>query len=665
VDWNFTEKDKEQALKMVTKAAAEYDANHPAAMSLSAFDGASMTPAVFREMLRRTMNINLTNKELGALITVFDKDGDKTVDCAEFMVKFTTLGFNERDRVRQENRRKKAEHEKRVAEEQAAKEKAKEDKREAYVNYNFTHDEFSSAMEKLKYAASTYDRNHPSAVSLDGFQGASLSPGIFREMLKRTFNIKLTPGELGAAVKFFDSDGDGTIDTAEFLKHFFKLQRVERSNVRRRRIQAEREVQKKLEDEVAERVRAKAIEDEHKMSFGPEDEKSLMKKLSALSENFAVDSSSFVGPMQSLKGPALPPIAFKEVFYRIFLVRLTFPEIGALMSVLDEAGTGSIDGTKFMNAFFRLGRLQEKALFGEIKVDMSTLDCLRPQASSPGSLFESMGSTSKSRGSTRGTTRSGRSDEFPKSRSVEDLRNTGIQASEEDIESFTKVTVGQSWVLPNVVTKKRPTSGECSEEDSRVSSAKKPVKVNGIVEESFDDFEPFIVVPRSPDSPSKFRPNLKEFPMPETGPPTGNNKKAATYKQAKKMSATVPPPKKSRSVDGSEGKNVQFQGITLKKTTLSKKEASRLHLNKGDRSFSDASGLRSPGDPASPYSSKPPSRQQRQRTKKPKQEEPERNSGTFYFPALLSSAPSINLAPVGQSIIEEENMLLYESTDFF
>lgn len=110
------------------------------------------------------------------------------------------------------------------------------------------------------------------------------------------------------------------------------------------------------------------------MSYGPDDERSLMSKLSDTAEAFATDSSSFVGPMQvciifitlfrqisnktkqTLKGPALPPIAFREVFYRIFLVRLTYPEIGALMSVMDEAGTGSIDGTKFMNAFFRLGK---------------------------------------------------------------------------------------------------------------------------------------------------------------------------------------------------------------------------------------------------------------------------------------------------------------------
>jgi Ca2+-binding EF-hand superfamily protein len=249
VDWDFADKDTDNAMAKITKAAKDYDPNHPAAMSLSAFDGATMTPAVFREMLKRVMGILLTDKELGAVIALFDKEGNRLVSCPDFILRFKELGFTERARERKENFEKRAAYLKQVEEEQAAKEKAKEDKREDYVNYNFSHEEFSTAMEKLKYAASTYDKNHPSAVGLDGFQGASLTPGIFREMLKRTFGIKLSPGELGATVKFFDSDGDGTVDSAEFLKHFYKLQRVERSHIRRQRIQAERDVQMKLEAE--------------------------------------------------------------------------------------------------------------------------------------------------------------------------------------------------------------------------------------------------------------------------------------------------------------------------------------------------------------------------------------------------------------------------------
>jgi Ca2+-binding EF-hand superfamily protein len=253
IDWNFSEQDLDTALKKLTVAAKEYDPNHPSAMSLTAFETLTMSPAVFREMLKRIMNITLTNKELSALVTHFDRENDHTVTCADFLVKFLSLGFSERNKILQKNREKVLESQKKKVEEDELKEKIKCERMEARVDYDFTHEQFASTMEKLKVAASTYDRNHPAAVGLDGFQGSNLTPGVFREMLKRTFNIKLDPGELGAAVKFFDSDGDGTIDTAEFLKHFFKLQRTERSNIRRQRIQAEREVKKKLEDEVKDR----------------------------------------------------------------------------------------------------------------------------------------------------------------------------------------------------------------------------------------------------------------------------------------------------------------------------------------------------------------------------------------------------------------------------
>lgn len=37
------------------------------------------------------------------------------------------------------------------------------------------------------------------------------------------FGLKLTPGELGAMMKEFDKDGDGTVNCAEFLLTFFRI----------------------------------------------------------------------------------------------------------------------------------------------------------------------------------------------------------------------------------------------------------------------------------------------------------------------------------------------------------------------------------------------------------------------------------------------------------
>lgn len=45
--------DKASAMAMITEAAVTYDKTSPAAVSLDAFEGATMTPLVFREQIRR------------------------------------------------------------------------------------------------------------------------------------------------------------------------------------------------------------------------------------------------------------------------------------------------------------------------------------------------------------------------------------------------------------------------------------------------------------------------------------------------------------------------------------------------------------------------------------------------------------------------------------
>lgn len=50
-------------------------------------------------------------------------------------------------------------------------------------------------------------------------------------------------------------------------------------------------------------------------------------------------------------------MAFREVFGRIFLSRLSFAEMGALLSIVDETGTGFIDGATFVKMFYKLGKL--------------------------------------------------------------------------------------------------------------------------------------------------------------------------------------------------------------------------------------------------------------------------------------------------------------------
>jgi len=667
VDYDFSEADEARMHAKLKEAAKKYDRYHPAAVSLDGFDVQYMKPGVFREMVRRTFNLQLTGKELGAAVKFFDKIGDSTIPCRDFLMYFHQIGYSEKNKERLMQFQKQRELDKLLQEEKEKKLKAINDKVTVPISEKYNSIDLNNAYEKLKIAAVKYDKTHPSSMSLDGFEGSYLTPGVFREMLKRTFNIKLDPGELGAAVKFFDSDGDGTINTAEFLKHFFKLQRTERSNIRRERINAEREVKKKLEDEVKERIRQKMIEDENKMNYGPDDEKSLLEKISKISEIFATDSSSFVTAMQAFKGPALPPIAFREVFYRVFLVRLTFPEVGVLMNIMDEGGTGSIDGTKFMNAFFRLGRLQEKSLLGEESIELNSLDCLRPVSRPNGDDTLLKMSSKNLSGNLKKLNSSNLN---IRSKSPDELRHTSIQATDEDINSFTQVTLGHSWILPPTIKSKNdsPKNGLQSQSQSSTITTSTINSKGQIIEQNFDDFEPFIMVPRSPESKVRYHPNLKEFPMPSAGPPQikkNDQLKSISIKNNMNKNKN----KNQNNNQNNKLSSIEFQGLSLKKTTLSRTEANELHKTHSTVSSNSrpatadnfTNGNNNGNNNHNGNINGDTKILKRQKVKTSQKE----TSAPFFFPALLSTAPHINLAPVGYDMIQQENSLLYENTDNF
>jgi len=55
-------------------------------MGLDAFEGESMLPHVFKEQLKRVFRIRLSPPELGAVMDVFDKDREGTVNSSEFLL---------------------------------------------------------------------------------------------------------------------------------------------------------------------------------------------------------------------------------------------------------------------------------------------------------------------------------------------------------------------------------------------------------------------------------------------------------------------------------------------------------------------------------------------------------------------------------------------------
>ena len=91
------------AKKKIGTVAAFYD---PAKVSLAGFDSVCLDATQFREQLRRNLNITVTDEELGALVYLFDKNGDGFIDSVEFKNEFFRLGNKSAINTQQEKNKK-------------------------------------------------------------------------------------------------------------------------------------------------------------------------------------------------------------------------------------------------------------------------------------------------------------------------------------------------------------------------------------------------------------------------------------------------------------------------------------------------------------------------------------------------------------------------------
>lgn len=225
------------------------------------------------------------------------------------------------------------------------------------VDESFGKEDFQSALLKIRKIAANYELGHPSAPSLQGFSGGgSMRPGVFKDMIARTFHETLTPKELGSIVKFFDRQGDNTVDLQDFMAHFFTTQREEQNKRRQAEHAAKMEIIQQQRQQEEEKQRLKLINERKRLKFTRDDEDSFLAKIRKAAQTFAVDSHAFAEKLQGFKGPAMFPQAFRDIFYRVFQIRLSFPEMGVLCSILDTSGTLALDGPKFLNWLYKLGK---------------------------------------------------------------------------------------------------------------------------------------------------------------------------------------------------------------------------------------------------------------------------------------------------------------------
>ena len=131
----------------------------------------------------------------------FNKYSNILTISVQFLLLFYKLRFQYRQKLLQE----KQERDKAAQLAKAAEEKVKKDieasKNSKKVTYEFTAEEEKSAIKKITEAAIKYDKNMPGTVQLSAFEAAGMEPVEFKEQLERAFEMKLSPGELGALIK--------------------------------------------------------------------------------------------------------------------------------------------------------------------------------------------------------------------------------------------------------------------------------------------------------------------------------------------------------------------------------------------------------------------------------------------------------------------------------
>lgn len=344
------------AKKKIGRAACYYDR---VKMSMSGFGSKSLNPTEFRSQLRTNFLIELTNAELGAIIMLFDKDGDGNVDTVEFVNEFFRLGQAEQMKM---NLKKKEEEVKiQIHKERTAQAKAKQIEKllKTRTADEFTEEDEKSAIDKVTKVACVYDGANDNG--LEEFSlVASLTVVEFKEIMKRNFLITLSPPELCALTAMFGDKNAGTIDTRLFVYHFFRMGRVERDRRHHEQMRATFERAK------AHQKRRTAIKDKYgklvvaKMTkCTEEDKKNVEKQIRTAACYFTKDKAFPVDVERIFESRDLNPTEFKEVLKNNFNIVLTPGELDAVMKMFDTDKDGSISCVEFLTTFFYMGSVEK------------------------------------------------------------------------------------------------------------------------------------------------------------------------------------------------------------------------------------------------------------------------------------------------------------------
>lgn len=164
---SFSHSDELSAIEKVTYAAKKYEPSNPG-VGFSAFSSRTMKPFIFREMVKRTFFVQFTDRELAAMVQMFDREKKNEVVCVEFIKKFNQLANNVKTNMRVSQFEKTKEIAEKKVNTIIRTEKLKHEKLLGFVDFNYEKTDFDSAVSKIAQIAVNYNPTHVSAPSLKG-----------------------------------------------------------------------------------------------------------------------------------------------------------------------------------------------------------------------------------------------------------------------------------------------------------------------------------------------------------------------------------------------------------------------------------------------------------------------------------------------------------------
>ena len=184
-----------RAMKVLVEAASKFNRETTAGqLYMKSLENRELDKELFRQSLRSGMNCRLTEKEFDSLMPHFEnKQKPNCVNGCDFILLFYQIRFEHRAKLltdRIDKEKKYMMKDKLFLEKRRA---GIESKNKIEVDVEFSEVDKKNAKEKVRLAAWKFEKGGPGAPDLSGFDCLSLDPAAFKDVLRRTFNLKFTP----------------------------------------------------------------------------------------------------------------------------------------------------------------------------------------------------------------------------------------------------------------------------------------------------------------------------------------------------------------------------------------------------------------------------------------------------------------------------------------